>query len=54
MLVYGLVGVFGAARFGADTEGDILVNSWLGGRSEGVLDFAVMCYLAISMPPIQV
>ena len=53
MLVYGLVGVFGAARFGRDTAGDILVNTWLGGRAEGVLDLAVTAYLAISMPPVQ-
>jgi hypothetical protein len=53
MLVYGLVGVFGAARFGRDTAGDILVNTWLGGRAEGVLDLAVTAYLAISVPPVQ-
>ncbi len=54
VLVYGLVGVFGAARFGRDTAGDILVNTWLGGRAEGFLDLAVTAYLAISMPPVQV
>ena len=53
VLVYGLVGVFGAARFGAATAGDILVNTWLGGRAEGVMDAAVVAYLAISMPPVQ-
>ena len=51
--MYGLVGVFGAARFGSDTAGDILVNTWLGGRAEGFLDAAVTCYLAISIPPVQ-
>lgn len=47
------MGVFGAARFGSDTAGDILVNTWLGGRAEGFLDAAVTCYLAISIPPVQ-
>lgn len=50
-----LVGVFGAARYGLQTEGNLLVNDWLGGgRGEGWLDAAVLAYLAISMPPIQV
>ncbi len=52
--VYGLVGVFGAARYGLATEGDLLVNSWLHGRAEGVLDGVLVAYLAISIPPIQV
>ena len=54
-MIYGLVGIFGAARYGQRTEGDLLVNDWLGGgRGEGALDAAVVVYLAISMPPIQV
>lgn len=52
--VYGLIGVFGAARYGLATEGDLLVNSWLHGRAEGVLDVVLVAYLAISIPPIQV
>lgn len=55
VVIYGLVGIFGAARYGQHTEGDLLVNDWLGGgRGEGALDAAVVVYLAISMPPIQV
>lgn len=55
VVVYCLVGVFGAARYGLQTEGDLLVNDWVGGgRGEGWLDAAVLVYLAISMPPIQV
>lgn len=54
IVVYGLVGVFGAARYGLATEGDLLVNSWLHGRAEGVLDAVLVAYLAISIPPIQV
>lgn len=54
VVVYGLVGVFGAARYGLQTQGDLLVNDWLGGgRAEGCLDAVVLAYLAISMPPIQ-
>lgn len=54
VVVYGLVGVFGAARYGLQTQGDLLVNDWLGGgRAEGWLDAAVLLYLAISIPPIQ-
>ena len=52
--MYGLVGVFGAARYGLATEGDLLVNSWLHGRAEGIFDAVLVAYLAISIPPIQV
>jgi hypothetical protein len=54
IVVYGLVGVFGAARYGLATEGDLLVNRWLHGRAEGVFDAVLVAYLAISIPPIQV
>ena len=54
IVVYGLVGVFGAARYGLATEGDLLVNSWLHGRAEGIFDAVLVAYLAISIPPIQV
>ena len=42
-----------AARFGDDTKGDCLVNTWLGGRAEGYLDAAMAGYLSISIPPMQ-
>lgn len=48
-LVYATVGVFAAARYGLATEGDVLVNSWLPGRWDGVLDGLVAIYLSISM-----
>ena len=51
MLVYGVIGVFGAARYGRATEGNVLMNSWLGGKAEGVLHLAVAAYLSISLPP---
>ena len=52
--MYGVIGIFGAARYGDRTEGNILVNSWLGGPAEGVLDLAIAAYLSISVPPMQV
>lgn len=48
---YGTMGVFGAARFGQATEGDCLVNTWLGGRREGWMDLAMTLILSISIPP---
>lgn len=54
MQVYGVIGIFGAARYGAKTEGNILVNTWLGGPAEGFLDLAIAAYLSISVPPMQV
>lgn len=54
MAVYGLVGIFGAARWGYQTEGDVLVNTWLGGRADGIMSLAMACYLSISVPPMQV
>ena len=52
--MYGVMGIFGAARFGQQTEGDCLVNTWLGGRKEGWIDLAMALYLSISIPPMQV
>ncbi|KAK9843248.1 hypothetical protein WJX74_009204 [Apatococcus lobatus] len=51
--VYGMLGIFGAARYGAATQGDMLVNTWLHGRAEGILDLATTLYLSISIPPMQ-
>ena len=52
--VYGVIGIFGAARYGDKTQGNILVNRWLGGPAEGILDLAIAAYLSISVPPMQV
>ncbi len=52
--VYGVIGIFGTARYGDKTQGNILVNRWLGGPAEGVLDLAIAAYLSISVPPMQV
>jgi amino acid permease len=51
---YGIVGIFGAARWGLATQGDILVNKWLPGRASGVLDAAMAVYLSISMAPMAI
>ncbi|KAG7667005.1 hypothetical protein Ndes2526B_g04504 [Nannochloris sp. 'desiccata'] len=51
---YGIVGIFGAARWGLATEGDVLVNKWLPGRATGVLDAAMAVYLSISMAPMAI
>ncbi|KAL3136879.1 hypothetical protein ABBQ32_006491 [Trebouxia sp. C0010 RCD-2024] len=53
-VMYGTIGVFGAARFGQATEGDCLVNTWLGGQREGWMDLAMTLFLSISIPPMQI
>jgi len=52
--VYGIVGIFGAARWGLKTKGDILMNKWLPGRATGVLDASMAIYLSISMAPMAI
>ena len=53
-LVYGALGIAGAARHGKSTAGSLLANEWLGGgRADGVLDAAAVAYLSISIPPMQ-
>ena len=54
MAVYGVMGIFASARYGLQTQGNVLVNQWLGGAAEGVLDAVMMVYLSISIPPMQV
>ena len=54
MAVYGVVGISAAARYGLETQGNVLVNNWLGGLPEGVLDAVMAVYLSISIPPMQV
>lgn len=53
-LVYGALGVFGAARYGLYTQPSMLVNAWLGGGvGDGLLDAAAVAYLAVSVPPMM-
>ena len=53
-VVYAVIGIFGAARWGLSTEGDILENQWLTGRSTAFLDVAMTVYLSISMAPMAI
>jgi hypothetical protein len=41
------VGFFAAARYGLSTAGDVLVNRWLPGRWDGLLDGLMAAYLAV-------
>ena len=53
-LVYGALGIAGAARHGRATAGSLLANEWLGGgRADGALDAAAVAYLSVSIPPMQ-
>lgn len=53
-VVYAILGIFAAARWGLKTEGDVLVNTWLPGRSAGYLDASMAVYLSISMAPMAI
>jgi hypothetical protein len=46
------MGFFAASRYGLRTEGDVLVNSWLPARWDGVLDALMVLYLSVCMAPI--
>ncbi len=50
--IYFLLGFFGAARWGADTQGDLLENVWGPGPYQGTLNTLLGIYLAFTMPPI--
>lgn len=42
-MVYALIGFFGAADFGSNTQGNILENDLGGGAGQGVLNVAMSC-----------
>ena len=42
-MVYAVIGFFGAADFGSNTEGNILENDLGGGAGQGVLNIALSC-----------
>lgn len=46
-VVYAVIGVFAAARYGLSTEGDVLVSPWLPGRWDGVLSASMTFYLSV-------
>ena len=50
--IYFLLGFFGAARWGANTQGDLLENVWGPGPYQGTLNTLLGIYLAFTMPPI--
>ncbi|KAI3429787.1 hypothetical protein D9Q98_010100 [Chlorella vulgaris] len=51
-VIYAVMGFFAASRYGLRTEGDVLVNSWLPARWDGVLDALMVLYLSVCMAPI--
>ncbi len=42
-VVYALIGFFGAADFGSNTQGNILENDLGGGAGQGVVNSAMSC-----------
>ncbi|KAL0039724.1 hypothetical protein WJX77_006100 [Trebouxia sp. C0004] len=52
-VVYALIGFFGAADFGSNTQGNVLENDLGGGAGQGVLNIAMSLYLALSLPPVE-
>jgi Transmembrane amino acid transporter protein len=55
LVTYSYVGVMGAAAFGADTQGDVMMNHLLPGRSIGtVFVLLMLVYLASSIPPLVI
>ena len=42
-VIYALIGFFGTADFGSNTEGNILENDLGGGAGQGVLNIAMSC-----------
>ena len=51
-VIYFCLGFFGASRWGAATEGDLLQNVWGPGPYQGTLNTLLGIYLAFTMPPI--
>lgn len=53
--MYGSIGLLAAARWGLETEGDLLVNPWFSSpKSDAILDALTAVYLSISMVPMAV
>jgi hypothetical protein len=43
-VVYAIIGLFGAARYGAQTSDNILENKWMGGGiGQGILNLSISC-----------
>lgn len=53
-VIYAIIGLFGAARYGAQTSDNILENKWMGGGiGQGILNLSIYLYLALSVPMIE-
>lgn len=53
-VTYAIIGLFGAARYGAQTSDNILENKWMGGGiGQGILNLSIALYLALSVPMIE-
>lgn len=51
-IIYFLLGFFGAARWGTDTNNNLLVNSWGPPAYQGILNILLGIYLALTNPPL--
>ena len=51
-IIYFLLGFFGAARWGSDTNNNLLVNSWGPPKYQGILNILLGIYLALTNPPL--
>ncbi|KAL2644991.1 hypothetical protein R1flu_012578 [Riccia fluitans] len=53
-VIYFLIGFFGAAVYGRDTQENILENEWLtGGVAQGVLNLSMAVYLCLATPAME-
>ena len=51
-IIYFLLGFFGAARWGLDTNTNLLVNDWGPPAYQGALNILLGVYLALTNPPL--
>ena len=51
-IIYFLLGLFGAARWGTNTNNNLLVNQWGPPAYQGILNILLGIYLALTNPPL--
>ena len=51
-IIYFVMGFFGAARWGLETDGNLLLNGWGPAGYQGILDILLGIYLALTNPPL--
>ena len=51
-IIYFLLGFFGAARWGSQTNNNLLVNAWGPPAYQGILNILLGIYLALTNPPL--